>query len=56
MLVPDIPEHQEDLVQVLLQHVIPALLVSPVIVNQVQVVLEYVLQALTLIVQFLMLL
>ena len=45
MLVPDIPEHQLALVRVLLQHVIPALLVSPVIVNQVQVALEYVLQA-----------
>ena len=32
------------LVQVLQQPIIPALLVTPVIVNQVQVVLEYVLQ------------
>ena len=54
MLVPDIPEHQAVLVQVLRQHVIPALLVTPVIVNQVQVVLEYVLQALIHTAQFLM--
>ena len=54
MLVPDIPEHQEALVQVLLQHVIPALLVSPVIAKVVLHVITYVHQAHIHIAQFLM--
>ena len=49
MLVPDIPEHQQALVRVLLQHVIPALLVSPVIAKVVLLVITYVHQAHTLI-------
>ena len=54
MLVPDIPEHQLALVRVLLQHVIPALLVSPVIVKVVLHVITYVLQQHILTAQFLM--
>ena len=38
MLVPDTPEHQEGLVQVLQQHVTQALLVIQTIVSQAQVV------------------
>ena len=43
--VQDIEVQPVALVQVLQQPIIPALLVTPVIVNQVQVALEYVLQA-----------
>ena len=52
--VQDIEVQPVALVQVLQQPIIPALLVSPVIVRVVQVVLEYVLQAHIHIVQFLM--
>ena len=52
--VQDIEVQPVALVQVLQQPIIPALLVTPVIVNQVQVALEYVLQALTHTAQFLM--
>ena len=52
--VQDIEVQPVALVQVLQQPIIPALLVTPVIVNLVQVVLKYVLQAHIHIVQFLM--